>query len=314
MQQPLVSIIIDNYNYGRYIKAAIDSALEQTYLNTEIIVVDDGSTDDSQEIIKSYKEKIKPILKSNGGQASAFNAGFKESHGDIICFLDADDLYLPSKVAEVVKAFTRLKDVDWVFHPLQSVKTDELEKENCNLLINSESEITYLEIDFGNQIRAGKQPTFVPQTSALSFSRKILEKVFPIPQDQRVYIGVDTYAAMACVSLSKGCILNEGLSVYRLHDDNEYSSMQIDKMRETSARLRIVTGYWLRTNLPMLSKYTNILFSKGLACYWLNKSVDRRYGKFIKDYFSYLSLLEKVLVSLRATYYFQKTFLRKTLP
>jgi glycosyltransferase involved in cell wall biosynthesis len=314
MQQPLVSIIIDNYNYGRYIKAAIDSALEQTYLNTEIIVVDDGSTDDSQEIIKSYKEKIKPVLKSNGGQASAFNAGFMESHGDIICFLDADDMYLPSKVAEVVKAFTKLKDVDWVFHPLLSVKTDELEKENFNPFVNSESEVTYVEIDFGNQIRAGKQPAFVPETSALSFSRKILEEVFPIPQDQRVYIGVDTYAAIACVSLSKGCIIDESLSVYRLHDSNEYSSLQIDKLRETSARLRIVTGYWLRTDLPTLSKYTNIIFSKGLACFWLTKNSDGRYSKFIKDYFSYLSIPEKILVFLRASYYFQKTFLCKTLP
>jgi len=67
MNQPLVSIIINNYNYGRYLRSAIDSALGQTYFNTEIIVVDDGSTDNSPEIIKSYEERIKSILKPNGG-------------------------------------------------------------------------------------------------------------------------------------------------------------------------------------------------------------------------------------------------------
>jgi glycosyltransferase involved in cell wall biosynthesis len=70
-QHPLVSILINNYNYGRFLTEAIDSALNQTYSNIEVIVVDDGSTDNSQEIIKSYQDKIIPILKPNGGQASA---------------------------------------------------------------------------------------------------------------------------------------------------------------------------------------------------------------------------------------------------
>ena len=313
MDQPLVSIIIDNYNYGRYLKSAIDSALEQTYPNTEIIVVDDGSTDDSQEIIKGYQEKIKPILKSNGGQASAFNAGFAASRGDIICFLDSDDTYLPFKVAEVVKAFTTFNNVDWVFHPLLSVATDELEQESFDSKVSSDSEIAYVEIDFREQIKAGQQPEFVPQTSALNFSRKILEKIFPIPEDQKTYVG-DTYTAMSCVFLSKGCIVDKTLSVYRLHDSNAYSNIEISKAQENFAKLRIVTGYWLRTNFPTFSRYTDVLFSKGLACYWLTKNTDGRYDKFVKDYFSYLSALEKVLVSLRATYYLQKAFLRRTLP
>ncbi len=74
--KPLVSILINNYNYGRFLSKAIDSALNQEYQNIEVIVVDDGSTDDSRKIIESYGERIKPVLKENGGQASAFNAGF----------------------------------------------------------------------------------------------------------------------------------------------------------------------------------------------------------------------------------------------
>ena len=76
MSNALVSIIVNNYNYQRFLTEAIDSALKQTYCNTEVIVVDDGSTDGSLEIIASYGRRIIPLLKGNGGQNSALNAGF----------------------------------------------------------------------------------------------------------------------------------------------------------------------------------------------------------------------------------------------
>ena len=103
--RPLVSIAINNYNYGRYLRAAIDSALAQTYPDVEVIVVDDGSTDDSREIIASYAKRILPVIKSNGGQGSALNAGFEVSHGEIVIFLDADDELMPEAVEQVVKAW-----------------------------------------------------------------------------------------------------------------------------------------------------------------------------------------------------------------
>src|SRR5919199_656326 len=102
--QPLVSVLITNYNYEHYLKQAIDSALNQTYPHMEIIVVDDGSTDNSKQVIASYKDKIISVFKENGGQASAMNAGFAISQGEIICSLDADDVWLPTKVEQVVQA------------------------------------------------------------------------------------------------------------------------------------------------------------------------------------------------------------------
>ncbi|AFY96791.1 glycosyltransferase family 2 protein [Chamaesiphon minutus] len=314
MNQPLVSILINNYNYGSYLNAAIDSSLNQTYLNTEIIVVDDGSTDSSQEIIRSYGDKIKPVFKPNGGQASAFNAGFVKSSGNIICFLDSDDIFLPTKVEEVIRVFAKFNDIDWVFHPLFSMQTDELKKDILNPLFECKSQLlTIEEIDFRDSMRAGELPRFVPQTSAFSFSRKILKQIFPIPEDRKTYLG-DTYLAMACVSQSKGCVIDKKISIYRLHGDNAYSNKEIIKSRETFMKLHLVTGYWLRTNFSDLSRYTNKFFSKGLACFWLSKNPHARYKEFIKNYFAYLSTLEKILVIMLSAYYFQKTLLRKSLP
>lgn len=107
MKHPLVSILINNFNYAHYLGATIDSALEQTYDNIEAIVVDDGSTDNSKEVIAAYKERVIPILKENGGQASAVNAGFAASKGDLIVLLDSDDLLLPGVIDDVVKCFER---------------------------------------------------------------------------------------------------------------------------------------------------------------------------------------------------------------
>jgi glycosyltransferase involved in cell wall biosynthesis len=320
MDQPLVSILINNYNYGSFLKSSIDSSLSQTYPNTEIIVVDDGSTDGSQEIIKSYGDKIKPVFKSNGGHASALNAGFRESRGDIICFLDSDDMFLASKVQEIVQTFHDLKDkdIDWVFHPLLWIQTDELEKEQFNKEqfnpVELDRAVTPIEIiNFRDRMTSGEQPEFVPQNSALSYSRKILEKIFPLPEDRKIYIG-DTYMSMGCVSRSKGCVIDKKLSIYRLHGNNGFSNQQMIKVREAFAMLHIVTGYWLRTNFPDLSTYTDKFFSKGLACFWLIKNPDVRYTKLVKDYFAYLSIPGKARLFLLSLYYFQKAFLTKNIP
>ncbi|MEO5904128.1 MAG: glycosyltransferase family A protein [Gemmatimonadaceae bacterium] len=101
----LVSIVVNNHNYGRFLRDAIDSALDQKYHSIEVIVVDDGSTDDSRQVMTSYGDRILPVWKRNGGQGSAFNAGFAKSRGEVVIFLDADDALLPDAVECIMKEF-----------------------------------------------------------------------------------------------------------------------------------------------------------------------------------------------------------------
>src|SRR5205085_8851297 len=98
-RRPLVSIVVTNYNYARYLERAVDSALRQTYRPLEVIVVDDGSTDESRTVIAGYGDRVRPVLRSNGGNAAAYNSGFAASRGDILLFLDADDALYPQAAA-----------------------------------------------------------------------------------------------------------------------------------------------------------------------------------------------------------------------
>lgn len=93
-----ISIVIPAYNAQKYIKCAVDSALTQTYRNFEVVVVDDGSTDDTREILKEYGSSIRLICQHNEGTAAACNAGVLAAGGERIAFLDADDQWLPQKL------------------------------------------------------------------------------------------------------------------------------------------------------------------------------------------------------------------------
>jgi glycosyltransferase involved in cell wall biosynthesis len=98
-QEPVISVVIPTWNRAQFIAPTIDSVLRQTYAQYEVIVVDDGSTDNTAEILAAYRDKIIYILKQNGGVSSARNAGIQAARGRYIAFVDDDDLWLPDKLS-----------------------------------------------------------------------------------------------------------------------------------------------------------------------------------------------------------------------
>jgi glycosyltransferase involved in cell wall biosynthesis len=115
MSTPLISVIIPSYNDEKYISEAIDSVFSQTYSNVEIIVVDDGSEDDTQDIIKrKYGHAIKCFIQENKGPAAARNLGINNSCGEYIAFLDADDWWLPAKLETELKIMMDNRDVAFI--------------------------------------------------------------------------------------------------------------------------------------------------------------------------------------------------------
>jgi len=119
-----VSVIIATYNYGRYIKTAIDSVLAQTYSDVEIVVVDDGSKDNTRDIVTSYGDSVKYIYQKNRGPAAARNTGIFESKGEFIAFLDADDYYAKDNLKIKMSFLENTDGAGWIFSDWQYVDED----------------------------------------------------------------------------------------------------------------------------------------------------------------------------------------------
>jgi len=170
-----ISVIINNYNYGQYIGEAIEGVLAQSRSPDEIIVVDDGSTDNSREVIEGKlngADNAIIIKKGNEGQLSCFNAGFLKSSGDILFFLDSDDLYYPGHLEKCVEVYEDCPEVDFVY-TAQNILGDETLTErpyNCSK-------------NHGMSILLTKfQGVYIgSNTSTLSMRRAVAAKILPAP-------------------------------------------------------------------------------------------------------------------------------------
>jgi glycosyltransferase involved in cell wall biosynthesis len=113
--QPLVSVVIPNYNYAIYLKQCIESVLNQTYSNLEIILVDDGSNDNSLEVARQFEDKIKIVTQTNLGVNAARNNGIKEAVGEFIAICDSDDYWINNKIEKQMELFFKNPDLVLVY-------------------------------------------------------------------------------------------------------------------------------------------------------------------------------------------------------
>lgn len=232
MDKPLVTVVIAAYNYGRFIEEAINSVLSQDYPadRIEVLVVDDGSTDDTPERVKKYGSRIRYFRKPNGGQGSTFNLGFQNAHGDIVSLLDADDYWFPDKLSTVVEEFVKHPDVGVVYHPLREYHEQTGEFKDFPFTPISgfvPSNLKHVVVYDG-----------VMTTS--SFRRTVLQQLLPIPEVLRNQ--ADGYLGNLAIFLAPVVAIDRPLAVYRIHGKNLYfksgASAEAEHLRRRLETLR----------------------------------------------------------------------------
>lgn len=221
-------------NYDRYLRDAIASALHQTYDKTEVIVVDDGSTDRSRAIIASYENRMTAVLKANGGQASAFNAGFRVSRGEVICFLDADDVLLPTAIERAMELHA-VESVTKVHWPLLIVDQHGVETGD----IYPQQPLPAGDLRDA-LIQNGPAPFLNPPTSGNAWSRQFLDKVMPMPEEE-FRLGADAYLLTLAPLFGPIARVSKPQGYYRVHTSNNFWHMTFDAQlayeRDVHARL-----------------------------------------------------------------------------
>ena len=266
---PLVSIIISNYNYAQFLRDAIDSALGQDYERTEVIVVDDGSTDRSREILADYDGRINLILKDNGGQSSAVNAGYRACHGSLVLTLDADDVLERSAISKVVEAWT--PELAEVHFPLRLINHDGSPRPGLHPSAHVASgDLAAILLAKGRYIG--------PPSSGNVYSRAVLDQIMPIPE--RTWKHSDCYLETLSPFHGPVLALNQPLGRYRIHANNFSGVYKLDRSRikflisHDRMQDELLTDFCSRHNLP---------FSPGIGLsHWghlkLLLSLDRTYG------------------------------------
>ncbi len=238
--KPSVSVLITCFNYGAYVGQAIDSALEQTYPPTEIIVSDDASHDNSCDVVESYISRglgIRLLRNPHGGMAANLNAAYSNCSGDVICLLDADDTFLRGKIEAVVNAFQANPQAGFAIHRASLVDNQKRARGVYPLLSALPSgdcaQITY----DNSGILMG-----LPPTTNLALRREVADRIFPIPVE---YTGYAEQMIHRLAPLMTGlCAVDEPLARWRLHGANDQNSTRITP-RRLDRELKIMDSLWL---------------------------------------------------------------------
>ena len=218
---PLVSVVIPVFNGERYLSEAIDSVLNQSYRPIEVVILDDGSTDNTAVIAKRYLPSIKYYYQPNGGIASALNHGIAQSEGEYLSFLDADDLWLPDKLTIQMKSFEAEPTLDMVFGHMKQFFSPDLDKE----------------LRAGIMLIDGNMPGYFKGTMLIRRESFFRVGLF----DTRLHLGdfVDWYSKAIEKGL-KGFMVPDVVMARRIHENNtgiKQRKFQSDYLRILKASL-----------------------------------------------------------------------------
>jgi len=223
---PLISVVITCFNYGRYLAQAIESVLAQTYAHKEVIVVNDGSTDDSSAVLRAYADSVRVIEQENRGSIGAYNRGFEASQGAIVILLDADDLLAPDALEAIAAAwYPACTKVQYDLAIIDGAGRD-LGRRFCNF------DAGY---DVATVRRSFRQTGTYrwPVTVGNAYSRWFAERLFPL----KVAHGPDGMLNTVAPVYGDVVTIARVLASYRLHGTNMWSSNGQDLSR-LPARIR----------------------------------------------------------------------------
>ena len=241
------SIVITNHDHGRFVAQAIDSALAQTHAAVEVVVVDDGSTDDSRRIIEGYHDAVRVSFREHGGQARAMLDGFRRSRGEVVLFLDGDDILYPDAVSRISSRFgSRIAKVQGRLDLIDD-RGHRLGRQTPPLAMSSGDLLPVV-------LRHGWYPA--PPTSGNAFARATLEALLPVPEsyarlsaaDGRLSVS-DHYLSVLAPFRGDVVSLPEPLGAYRIHmarRTRQRSALLADVRRriERTAALSGIVRQW----------------------------------------------------------------------
>ncbi len=234
-QTPRVSVIIPTYNSAQYLAVAIESVLNQTYTNYEIIVIDDGSTDNTVEILEKYQDKIHYIYQENQGVSAARNQGISLSKGELIAFLDADDIFMAHKLEKQVEVFDRQPDLGIVNSGFRLIR------ENGEFITDIKRWETIPELTIETWIL--HQPVL---PSAMMFRKQWLEKVEGF--DTRWFSSEDVDLVFRMIAQGcRGVWLPQVTIYYRRHDRSATWKNSLKQARNSEA---MEENFFARQDLP----------------------------------------------------------------
>jgi glycosyltransferase involved in cell wall biosynthesis len=226
MANPTVSVLVDTHNHERFVEKAISSVIEQDFpvSDLEILVVDDGSTDRTPEIVRTFAPKVQLLQKPNGGQASAFNVGIPKCKGEIIAFLDGDDWWESRKLRAVISEFESHPEIGTIGHGIR-----EVDEQGRTL-----REITPNHLCESHLLSSKEGVEFLPLraflgTSRLALRRKVASQALPLPLALR--IEADEFLSTVTTAIGGSRILREPLTNYRLHSANLFQFSKFDPLK-----------------------------------------------------------------------------------
>ncbi len=231
-ENPLVSVLVTNYNYGRYVGEAIQSVLAQTYPNFEVIICDDGSTDNSCAVIETWCKKdprVCLVRQANSGQGSAMNNAFSVAKGEVIALLDGDDMAIERRLELVVQEFQQHPDAGMVTHALKILYTQG----------ERDGRDPEEPLDKGWLTPAllhGPEPVF-PPNSGLALRMEIAKRVFPLPRKRVARSHWDWLVREGAAFLASVAAIDETLGVYRLHGHSMFGHSRLITLDQIENRL-----------------------------------------------------------------------------